>query len=213
MLLMMLHALCSDHVNNAGGLDIKILPRTAKLDGVAVKSGPPPEQDIPLDIPKRTALYVEQVKRPPCNVSSSICLHNEATSCCAACTPLVACTLAQDAAEAHKTPAWQSDCCTRCPELCLALHMHVLHLCMPSDALHSPTHTSNRCNVRHACLSQLQTCHAVVTCRLSGRRPTRWTCTPPSNRSWSSCASRLPKPTTKSSQMARFAALSICHSE
>ena len=49
---------------NAGGLEVKILPRTAKLDGAAVKSGPPPEQDVPLDIPKRTALYVEQVNSP-----------------------------------------------------------------------------------------------------------------------------------------------------
>lgn len=47
-----------------GGLDIKILPRTAKLHGLAVKAGPPPEQDTPLDIPKRTALYVEQVGNP-----------------------------------------------------------------------------------------------------------------------------------------------------
>lgn len=47
-----------------GALEVKILPRTAKLDGFAVKSGPPPEHDIPLDIPKRTALYVEQVTLP-----------------------------------------------------------------------------------------------------------------------------------------------------
>lgn len=45
----------------AGGLDVKILPRTAKLDGGSSSTGPPPEQDIPLDIPKRTAVYIEQV--------------------------------------------------------------------------------------------------------------------------------------------------------
>ena len=50
-----------DTLRCIGGLDVKILPRTAKLDGIAAKTGPPPEQDIPLDIPKRTALYVEQV--------------------------------------------------------------------------------------------------------------------------------------------------------
>jgi len=40
---------------------VKILPRTAKLDGGSSVTGPPPEQDIPLDIPKRTAVYIEQV--------------------------------------------------------------------------------------------------------------------------------------------------------
>ena len=53
----------------AGGLDIKMLPRTAQLEGSS-KTGPPPEQEIPLDIPKRTAVYVEQVlllmKLPTC---------------------------------------------------------------------------------------------------------------------------------------------------
>ena len=45
----------------AGGLDVKILPRTAKLDGGRSATGTPPEQDIPLDIPKRTAVYIQQV--------------------------------------------------------------------------------------------------------------------------------------------------------
>lgn len=47
-----------------GGLDIKMLPRAAKLEGSRA-TGPPPEQDIPLDIPKRTAVYVEQVQCCP----------------------------------------------------------------------------------------------------------------------------------------------------
>lgn len=38
-----------------------MLPRTAKLEGNR-PTGPPPEQDIPLDVPKRTAVYVEQVR-------------------------------------------------------------------------------------------------------------------------------------------------------
>ena len=37
-----------------------MLPRTAKLEGSRT-TGPPPEQDTPLDIPKRTAVYIEQV--------------------------------------------------------------------------------------------------------------------------------------------------------
>jgi hypothetical protein len=40
---------------------VKILPRTAKLDGGSSVTVPPPEQDIPLDIPKRTAVYIQQV--------------------------------------------------------------------------------------------------------------------------------------------------------
>ena len=48
----------------AGGLDIKMLPRTAKLEGGG-KTGPPPEQDIPLDLPKRTAVYIKQVQLLP----------------------------------------------------------------------------------------------------------------------------------------------------
>eukprot|EP00878_Enallax_costatus_P007416 GHUV01007766.1.p1 GENE.GHUV01007766.1~~GHUV01007766.1.p1 ORF type:complete len:464 (+),score=128.94 GHUV01007766.1:2271-3662(+) len=51
-------------VTAAGGLDIKILPRTANLEATAATaSGPPPEQDIPLDVPKKTRLYVEQTQR------------------------------------------------------------------------------------------------------------------------------------------------------
>ena len=52
---------CVSMVGGAGGLDVKILPRTAKLEGGPSTTGPPPEQDIPLDIPKRTAVYIEQV--------------------------------------------------------------------------------------------------------------------------------------------------------
>ncbi|DBA87232.1 TPA: Bardet-Biedl syndrome 1 protein [Trebouxia sp. C0004] len=48
-------------ITRTGGLDVKILPRTAKLDGGSSVTGPPPEQDIPLDIPKRTAVYIQQV--------------------------------------------------------------------------------------------------------------------------------------------------------
>ena len=56
----------------AGGLDVKILPRTANLEGGGGTSGPPPEQDIPLDIPKRTAVYIEQVSlHSPLNIIHS----------------------------------------------------------------------------------------------------------------------------------------------
>jgi Bardet-Biedl syndrome 1 protein len=40
------------------------MPRTANLEAAAVgSSGPPPEQDVPLDVPKKTRLYVEQTQR------------------------------------------------------------------------------------------------------------------------------------------------------
>ncbi|CAK9109305.1 Bardet-Biedl syndrome 1 protein homolog [Durusdinium trenchii] len=48
----------------SGALAVKILKRTAKLDPSVVPSpGPPSEQDIPLPVPKKTKLYVEQTQR------------------------------------------------------------------------------------------------------------------------------------------------------
>ncbi|CAE7590337.1 Bbs1 [Symbiodinium pilosum] len=47
----------------SGALMVKILQRNANLDGTSVAVGPPPEQDIPLDVPKKTKLYVEQTSR------------------------------------------------------------------------------------------------------------------------------------------------------
>ena len=39
------------------------MPRHANLDVTNETAGPPPEQDIPLNVPKKTKLYVEQTKR------------------------------------------------------------------------------------------------------------------------------------------------------
>jgi hypothetical protein len=50
-------------VMKSGGLSIKILPRTSSLEKVGSSTGPPPEQDIPLAVPKKTKLYVEQTQR------------------------------------------------------------------------------------------------------------------------------------------------------
>jgi Bardet-Biedl syndrome 1 protein len=50
-------------VGKAGSLVIKMLQRSANLDTSGVAPGPPPEQDIPLAIPKKTKLYVEQTQR------------------------------------------------------------------------------------------------------------------------------------------------------
>lgn len=50
-------------ITRSGGLDIKILPRTVSLEATATGLGPPPEQDIPLQVPKKTRLYVEQTQR------------------------------------------------------------------------------------------------------------------------------------------------------
>eukprot|EP00455_Lapot_gusevi_P029644 TRINITY_DN3175_c0_g1_i7.p1 TRINITY_DN3175_c0_g1~~TRINITY_DN3175_c0_g1_i7.p1 ORF type:complete len:595 (+),score=101.41 TRINITY_DN3175_c0_g1_i7:67-1851(+) len=50
-------------IHKRGALDIKILGRHANLDVSDVPPGPPPEQDIPLNIPKKTRLYVEQTER------------------------------------------------------------------------------------------------------------------------------------------------------
>lgn len=50
-------------ITKAGALDIKILPRHANLEVSSSAVGPPPEQDIPLQVPKKTRLYVEQTQR------------------------------------------------------------------------------------------------------------------------------------------------------
>jgi len=47
----------------SGALNVRILQRNANLDVSSVTPGPPPEQDIPLDVPKKTKLYVEQTSR------------------------------------------------------------------------------------------------------------------------------------------------------
>lgn len=50
-------------VGKAGTLTIKMLHRTVDLGASGGNPGPPPEQDIPLPIPKKTRLYVEQTQR------------------------------------------------------------------------------------------------------------------------------------------------------
>ncbi|GBG30467.1 Bardet-Biedl syndrome 1 protein-like [Hondaea fermentalgiana] len=48
----------------SGAVSVKMLKRTAVLDASkAPEPGPPPEQDIPLAVPKKTKLYVEQTQR------------------------------------------------------------------------------------------------------------------------------------------------------
>ena len=42
-------------------MTIKIWKRSTDVDSMNPNSGPPPEQDIPLQVPKKTKLYVEQV--------------------------------------------------------------------------------------------------------------------------------------------------------
>ena len=54
-------AMISTHKN--GALSIKLLPRQASLSASKKKSGAPPEQDMPLDIPRKTRLYVENTQR------------------------------------------------------------------------------------------------------------------------------------------------------
>jgi Bardet-Biedl syndrome 1 protein len=45
-----------------GGLEFKMISRVAKLEGTG-KGGPPPEQEVPLKLPTRTKIYVEQTER------------------------------------------------------------------------------------------------------------------------------------------------------
>jgi hypothetical protein len=50
-------------VHRRGALSLKVLARNANLESTDVSAGPPPEQDIPLNVPKKTKLYVEQTER------------------------------------------------------------------------------------------------------------------------------------------------------
>jgi Bardet-Biedl syndrome 1 protein len=50
-------------VHGQGALTIKMWRRTADADTMNGAGGPPPEQDIPLPVPKKTKLYVEQTQR------------------------------------------------------------------------------------------------------------------------------------------------------
>ena len=50
-------------VHGQGSLTIKIWRRLLDVDAMTADSGPPPEQDIPLPVPKKTKLYVEQTQR------------------------------------------------------------------------------------------------------------------------------------------------------
>eukprot|EP00743_Colponemidia_sp_Colp-15_P001285 GILK01001408.1.p1 GENE.GILK01001408.1~~GILK01001408.1.p1 ORF type:complete len:595 (-),score=104.03 GILK01001408.1:1181-2929(-) len=47
----------------SGSLTVKMLQRQANLENSTQSAGPPPEQDVPLNIPKKTKLYVEQTQR------------------------------------------------------------------------------------------------------------------------------------------------------
>eukprot|EP00397_Hematodinium_sp_SG-2012_P023204 GEMP01024096.1.p1 GENE.GEMP01024096.1~~GEMP01024096.1.p1 ORF type:complete len:593 (+),score=123.82 GEMP01024096.1:73-1851(+) len=47
----------------SGGIMVKMLYRNATLQPPEQRAGPPPEQDIPLNVPKKTKLYVEQTAR------------------------------------------------------------------------------------------------------------------------------------------------------
>lgn len=51
-------------INTAsGGLQTKIIQRQANLQASSQRPGPPIEQDIPLNVPKKTKLFLELVQR------------------------------------------------------------------------------------------------------------------------------------------------------
>ncbi len=51
------------YLNIDGGLIIKILKRTATFEESDTLHGPPKEQQVKIDVPKRTKLYVDQTLR------------------------------------------------------------------------------------------------------------------------------------------------------
>lgn len=59
-------------VGRSGTLGVKILSRKSTLEGAGTGTGPPPEQDVPLSIPKKTKLFVEQTQR---EVEQAVAMH------------------------------------------------------------------------------------------------------------------------------------------
>jgi len=57
-------------VTASGSLTVKMLQRKANLENDGGTAGPPPEQDVPLSIPKKTKLYVEQTQRERAQATS-----------------------------------------------------------------------------------------------------------------------------------------------
>ncbi|RYG50929.1 hypothetical protein EON67_04375 [archaeon] len=49
--------------SRSGALTFKMAKRTASFKATDVPSGPPPEQDIPIPVPKKTKLYLDQMQR------------------------------------------------------------------------------------------------------------------------------------------------------
>jgi Bardet-Biedl syndrome 1 protein len=50
-------------ISRSGALTFKMTKRTATFKAPDTPSGPPHEQDIPLAVPKKTKLYIEQTQR------------------------------------------------------------------------------------------------------------------------------------------------------
>ena len=57
----MLHLFC--YVVAAGGLFVKILKRSAKFEERDLAAGPPAAQNVKLNVPKKTKLFVDQTLR------------------------------------------------------------------------------------------------------------------------------------------------------
>jgi Bardet-Biedl syndrome 1 protein len=60
--------------SKSGGISVKILQRQANLQATH-KPGPPPEQDIPLNIPKKTKLFIELAQRERDSAAGTL-FHN-----------------------------------------------------------------------------------------------------------------------------------------
>jgi hypothetical protein len=59
----------------SGGIQAKILQRQANLSATH-KPGPPPEQDIPLNIPKKTKLFIDLAARERENAARKFIICN-----------------------------------------------------------------------------------------------------------------------------------------
>eukprot|EP00941_MAST-03F_sp_MAST-3F-sp1_P001548 g1548.t1 len=54
---------CLALTHRSGAVSIRILRRKASLDTSGIVIGPPPEQEVPLNLPKKTKLFIQQTER------------------------------------------------------------------------------------------------------------------------------------------------------
>lgn len=119
----------------SGTLTVKILSRKATLEGTSTGAGPPPEQDIPLNIPKKTKLFIEQTQR---EVEQAVAMHRLFQQDLCRIRLATARSFVKTLSDTAKARAYVSrEARSRTPYVCLRLGK-----CLRRSALRYPWHFS-----------------------------------------------------------------------